>query len=79
MPNKIDTDRVDDAVLALMYLGLHDEGRTWKSFDWDALDRLYEKGLVSNPASKAKSVQLSEEAQARSKELFERMFTVKEE
>ena len=29
----IDTDRIDDAVLALLWLGLHDNGRVWKSFD----------------------------------------------
>jgi hypothetical protein len=29
-----DKDRIDDAVLALLYLGRHDEWRTWKSFDW---------------------------------------------
>jgi hypothetical protein len=31
-----------------MYLTLHD-GRAWKTFDWDATDRLYEKGLIENP------------------------------
>jgi hypothetical protein len=36
--------------LALLYLGLHDDHRAWKSFDWDALDRLHDKGLISNPA-----------------------------
>ena len=75
--SEIDTDLIDDAVLALMYLGRHDEGRTWKGFDWDALDRLCEKGLISDPVGKAKSVWLSEEAQARSKELFEQMFAAK--
>ena len=38
---EVDTDRVDEAVLALLYLGLHDEDRSlgivrsWKSFDWN--------------------------------------------
>ena len=36
----IDPDKIDDAVLALLLLGLHDECRVWKSHDWDALDRL---------------------------------------
>jgi len=57
----LDTDRIDEAVLALLYLGLHDDHRAWKSFDWDALDRLHDKGLISNPASKAKSVVFSED------------------
>jgi len=30
---EIDSDRIDDAVLALLYLGLHDRSRAWKGFD----------------------------------------------
>ncbi len=71
---EIDTDRIDDAVLALLYLGLHDGARAWKSFDWDAMGRLHAKGLISNPASKAKSVVLSEEGLRRSEALFRDMF-----
>jgi hypothetical protein len=29
----LDKDRLDDAVLALLYLGLHDDWRAWKGFD----------------------------------------------
>ena len=42
----IDLDRIDQAVLALLYLTVHDIdkftglGRAWKSFDWDAMNRL---------------------------------------
>ena len=46
---EIDTDRIDEAVLALLYLGLHDRYRAWKGFDWDAMDRLHDKGLISDP------------------------------
>ena len=53
---EIDTDRIDEAVLALLYLGLHDHWRAWKGFDWDAMGRLHEKGLISDPVGKAKSV-----------------------
>jgi len=59
-----DTDRIDDAVLALLYLTTfedHGVQRAWKSHDWDALNRLHEKGLIGNPRSKAKSVVLTEE------------------
>ena len=48
-----DWDKVDEAVLALLSLGLHDEFRAWKGFDWDAMDRLFEKGFISDPRSKA--------------------------
>ena len=33
----LDTDRIDDTVLALLYLTLHDQDRAWKGFDWDTL------------------------------------------
>lgn len=55
-----DLDRIDQAVLALLLYGLHGERRAWKTFDWAALDRLYAKGLISNPASRAKSVIFTE-------------------
>ena len=48
----IDTDKIDDAVLALMLLGRHDVFRTWKSLDWDAMDRLHAKGYISNPVGR---------------------------
>jgi hypothetical protein len=72
----IDTDRIDDAVLALLWLGIHDRsGATWKSFDWATLERLHEKGFISNPARKTKSVYLSQEGMTRSRALFEAMFS----
>ena len=71
----LDTERIDEAVLALLYLTLHDEYRAWKGFDWDAMDRLHKKGLIDNPAGKAKSVVFTEEGLRRSEELFRSMFT----
>ena len=55
----IDNDRIDEAVLALLYLGLHDEFRAWKGFDWDAVDRLSRKGLHHQPKGKLPSPQSS--------------------
>src|SRR5690348_18289846 len=48
----IDTDKTDEAVLALLYLTLHDGVRAWKGHDWDALDRLYRKGMIENTVGK---------------------------
>ncbi len=56
----IDTEKIDEAVLALLYLTLHDGNRTWKGLDWDALNRLHAKGFISNPIGKAKSVVLTD-------------------
>jgi hypothetical protein len=74
---EIDTDRIDEAVLALLYLGLHDRWRAWKGFDWDALDRLHAKGMISNPASKAKSVVFTEEGLREAERLFRELFAAR--
>ncbi len=44
---EIDPDRIDEAVLALLFLGRHDRVRTWKSFDWATMERLHAKGLIA--------------------------------
>ena len=71
---KADLDKVDEAMLALLYLGLHDGGRAWKSFDWDAMSRLHAKGYISDPVSKAKSVLFTEEGLRASEQAFQRLF-----
>ena len=71
---EIDTDKIDEAVLALLYLTLHDDVRAWKGFDWDAMDRLYRKGLIHDPVGKVKSVVLTEEGLAESEPLFKKLF-----
>lgn len=71
---KLDHDKIDDAVLALLRLGLHNEFRVWKSFDWDSMDRLHEKGLISEPIGKGKSVVLTELGMAESVRLLEKLF-----
>jgi len=72
-----DADKVAETVLALLYLTLHDDNRAWKTFQWEALDRLYDKGLIENPKNKNKSVVLTEAGVNRSKELFESLFQTK--
>jgi hypothetical protein len=69
-----DKDKVDEMVLALLFLTLHDGCRAWKGHDWDAMDRLHQKGLISNPVGKAKSVVLTEEGERRCRELFQTHF-----
>ena len=73
---KLDTEKIDRAVLALLYLGLHDGVRTWKGFDWDAMDRLHQKGYISDPVGKAKSVLFTDEGLAESERLLEELFGV---
>ena len=72
-----DKDKVDEMVLALLYLTMFDDKpgrRAWKSHDWDAIDRLHEKGYISDPKSKAKSVVMTEEGAKLATELFEKHF-----
>jgi hypothetical protein len=70
----IDAAKIDEAVLALLYLGRHDGDRAWKSFDWDAMSRLHEKRYITNPMSKAKSVVFTEEGVQAPERAFRRLF-----
>jgi hypothetical protein len=76
-----DDDKIDEVVLALLgfYAFEEDEygARAWKSCDWDIMDRLHNKGYLSDPKSKAKSVVLTAEGVKRSPELFEQYFALK--
>jgi hypothetical protein len=77
---EIETDRIGEAVLALMFLTLHDSdrasgyARAWKSFGWEAMNRLYEKDLICDQKTKAKSVVLTDEGVRRGKALFHELF-----
>ncbi len=70
----LNTDKIDDTALALLYLTLHDGSFAWKNLDWETLGRLHDKGMIDNPASKRKSVAFSDEGLQRAKALFEEMF-----
>jgi len=70
----IDSEKIDEAILALLYLTLHDGVRAWKGFDWDSMNRLHEKGFISEPRGKAKSVVLTDEGLRESERLFRKLF-----
>jgi hypothetical protein len=69
-----DSDRIDDCVLALLWLTLHDEDRAWKAFDFEVMDRLFAKGFILDPRGKAKSVVFTDEGMVRSERLFAELF-----
>ena len=75
----IDQDRIDEAVLALLFLGRHDGMRTWKSFDWAAMERLHAKGLISDPVGKAKSVVLTDDGLRQSEASLRKLFASRRE
>lgn len=74
---EIDQEKVDEAVIALLYLTLHDNFRAWKSFDWETLNRLHEKGLINDPVNKTKSIVFTDSGLQKSEELFKQLFTKK--
>jgi hypothetical protein len=75
---EVDEEKGDNMVLALLYLTTFEDKpglRAWKGHNRDALDRLHRKDCISDPATKAKSVVLTETGAKRSQELFEKYFT----
>lgn len=73
----VDEAKIDDVVLALLYLTTHEQHgqlRAWKGHDWAVLDRLHDQGMILDPKSKARSVALTDEGARRSRELFRRHF-----
>ena len=71
---ELENKKIDQAVLALLYLGLHEDRRAWKGFDWDAMDRLHEQGFISDPRGKAKSVVFTQEGMKQSEEMLIKLF-----
>ena len=74
---EINEQKVDEISLALLYLTTFKDKfgfRAWKSHSWDVLDRLHGKGFINDPATKAKSVVLTDEGVKRSKLLFDKHF-----
>ncbi|HRN25428.1 MAG: hypothetical protein IT276_02250 [Ignavibacteriaceae bacterium] len=76
----LNIEKIDEVVLALLHLTMfreNDNHRTWKGHDWEVLNRLHEKGFISDPISKAKSVVFTEEGFEKSKKLFQEYFELK--
>jgi len=70
----LDTDKLDDAALAILSLTLHDRNRVWKGLDWAITDRLHAKGLIADPVGKAKSLALTDEGIARAEAVLAAVF-----
>ena len=62
LPKDLDHEKLAEVALALLALTLHG-GRVWKALDWDLMNLLFEKGWISDPVSKTKSVLLTEEGE----------------
>ncbi len=75
MNMNLDDEKIDKAVFALLLLGLHDECWAWKGFDWEAMNRLHEKGYIPNPRGKAKSIVFTKEGMQEAERLLTEMFS----
>lgn len=75
-----DTDKIDDAVLALLWLQafkqkkIHPDFEAWRNFRFDLLDRLREKELLYPQTGKEKTVSFTAEGEKLGRELCQRFF-----
>lgn len=70
-------DKIDEATLALLYLGMTrtpDGGRAWKGFDLQTLERLHRKGWIAAPRIKDISVTMTPAGAAQAEQLFRKYF-----
>ena len=70
----IDTDKIDAAALALLFLTMDESDRAWKGLDWSVTDRLHAKGLIDDPRNRKKSLELTPEGQVEAERLFRELF-----
>lgn len=66
IPNDVDQDKLAEAALAILSLSAFGDPagvRVWKGLDWDVMNILFERGWISNPKGKAKSVILTDDGQ----------------
>jgi hypothetical protein len=70
----LDDVKIDQAVLALLRLGLHDRVFAWKGFDWAAMQRLHERGYIDDPRGKQKSVVFTPDGLEESEHLLLKLF-----
>lgn len=69
-----DPRKIDDAVLALLSLTLHDQSHASRGFAPEVLRRLHEQDLIEEPDDSSDSVELTPDGLQRSKTLFNAMF-----
>jgi hypothetical protein len=72
-----DKDKVDEATLALLFLGLSRTptgGRAWKAFDLQTLARLHQKGWIAPPKVKDISVEFTPDGVKEAEKAFQKHF-----
>jgi hypothetical protein len=71
---EMDPVKIDEAVLAVLYLTLHDRVVAWKTIDWDAMARLHQRDLIEDPVGKQKSVVFTETGLREAERCFAKLF-----
>jgi hypothetical protein len=56
-------------------LGFTTATGAWKGFDWEAMNRLHDKGFISDPRGKAKSVVFTETGLSEARRLLHALFS----
>lgn len=77
LTNEIDEEKLIEAALAILSLTAHRDRaglRAWKNIDWEIMNVFHEKGWISDPRSKAKSVVLTEAGEAKAEEFMQKHF-----
>jgi hypothetical protein len=77
IPEGFDNEKIAEAALAILSLSrMSDQyGVTaWKGIDWDVMNLLFEKGWISDPVGKQKSVGVSEEGINLADQFLEKYF-----
>jgi hypothetical protein len=75
---RYDEAKIDEAILAVLYLTAWEEygmTRAWKGIDWEAANRLHERGLINDPKSKSKSVVFTDQGLELARAAAEKLFS----
>jgi hypothetical protein len=77
IPENLDEEKLAEAALAILSLSRMVEpyGVTaWKGIDWDVMNILHDKGWISNPVGKQKSVGITDEGVELADQFLEKHF-----
>ncbi len=72
---QFDEQKIEDAVLALLSVFASAQGQVWKKYDFAVMDALFEKGLISDPKTRAQSIVLTAVGEERGRQLAVQLFS----
>jgi len=77
IPENLDKEKLSEVALAIPSLSRTTDSygvRAWKRLDWDVMNLLFEKGWISDPVGKQKSVAVTETGVHLADEFLEKYF-----